>query len=120
MEYLWELGIRPDNRVECPTNKEMLIMALTELGGVAHLDTIYKCYRRIRTMWRTDLPWKSEEQIAKIVSVTLRRYAVGGQASDVREEERCFVKCGEGLGYWRLVSWVRYDKKENTIVWDRV
>lgn len=115
-DCLLALGMKFDRH---PDNKEMLIMALTELGGAAHLDAICECYRRIRTTKRTDMAWKSEAQIAKIVSATLRRNAVGNQSSDVREGDRCFVNCEVGLGYWRLVSWVRYDKEKGRIVWDR-
>lgn len=112
IERLKAMGIEPEWRLgERPTNMEMLIVALTELGGAAHVDAIRERYRRIRTTRRPDLAWMSEEQITGIVKVTLRRNEVGNQSSDVPEERRCFINCEVGLGYWKLAPGVRYDKE---------
>lgn len=120
LEILLNRGFQVEPKVKGPDNKEMIIMALTELGGAAHVNTICEHYRRIRTAKRTDMRWKSEEQIADIVRSTLRRNAVGNQSSDVYEGARCFVKCETGLGYWRLVSGVRYDDRKKRVVWGEV
>lgn len=108
-EMIVKMGLEMGLKGNHPDNKEMIIMALMELGGAAHVSTICEHYRRIRTAKRTDMGWKNEEQIADIVRSTLRRNAVGNQSSDVHEGARCFINCEAGSEYWRLVPGVRYD-----------
>lgn len=96
-----------------PTVAEMLVMALEELGGSAHLSTLYTIYNRMLKEYRGGHNYKKMQVFQAAVRGALERCS---KDCNPNTKQDYFSNPNKGEGYWRLNPGVHYDRNLQKIV----